>query len=114
LPANLKPTHYRLALRDAIIQSRIAIMHDLGVRIVSTLLLSGTLLFVAFFLFSVLYPRKAAAASPVSPAPAISSKRQDYGYLAPVARPIEWTVLQIEAHGSLMRRKGPQVCAKYA
>lgn len=33
-------------------------MHDLSVRIVSTLLLSGALLFVTFFILSILYPRK--------------------------------------------------------
>jgi YidC/Oxa1 family membrane protein insertase len=72
-------------------------MHDLGVRIVSTLLLSGVLLFVAFFLFNILYPRKAAAATPASRAPLVSSRPKDYGYLAPVARPLEWTLRQVEA-----------------
>jgi len=66
-------------------------MHDLGVRIVSALLLSGSLLFVALFLGSILYPRKVAAASTARSAP------KDYGYLAPVARPLEWTLRQIEA-----------------
>jgi len=75
-------------------------MHDLGVRIVSALLLSGALLFVAFFLFSILYPRKAAAASPASQAPATSSRPKDYGYLAPVARPLEWTLRQVEARAT--------------
>ena len=77
-------------------------MHDLGVRIVSTLLLSGALVFVAFLLFSILYPRKAAAWS-VSPAPTASSRPKDYGYLAPVARPLEWVLRQVEArvtHGA--------------
>jgi YidC/Oxa1 family membrane protein insertase len=74
-------------------------MHDLGVRIVSTLLLSGALLFVAFFLFSVLYPRRSAA-SPASPAPTVSSRPKDYGYLAPVARPLEWTLRQVEARAT--------------
>ena len=72
-------------------------MHDFSVRIVSTLLLSGTLLFVAFLLFSILYPRKAAAAAPASPSPAVSNRPKDYGYLAPVARPLEWTLRQVEA-----------------
>jgi YidC/Oxa1 family membrane protein insertase len=75
-------------------------MNDLGVRIVSTLLLSGALVFVAFFLFSILYPRKAAAAPPANPAPAISSRPKDYGYLAPVARPLEWTLRQVEARAT--------------
>jgi len=72
-------------------------MHDLGARIVSTLLLSGVLLFVAFFLFSILYPRKVAAASPAGAGPAVASRPKDYGYLAPVARPLEWTLRQVEA-----------------
>jgi YidC/Oxa1 family membrane protein insertase len=75
-------------------------MHDLGVRIVSTLLLSGALLFVAFFLFSVLYPRRAAAALPASPVPTVSSRPKDYGYLAPVARPLEWTLRKVEARAT--------------
>jgi YidC/Oxa1 family membrane protein insertase len=75
-------------------------MHDFGVRIVSTLLLSGALLFVAFFLFSILYPRKAAASSPASPVPAVSNRPKDYGYLAPVARPLEWTLRQVEARAT--------------
>jgi YidC/Oxa1 family membrane protein insertase len=75
-------------------------MHDLGVRIVSSLLLSGVLLFFAFFLLSVLYPRKVAATSPASTAPAVSSRPKDYGYLAPVARPLEWTLRQVEAHAT--------------
>jgi YidC/Oxa1 family membrane protein insertase len=74
-------------------------MHDFAVRIVSTLLLSGVLLFVAFLLFSILYPRKAAA-SAVSPAPSISSRPKDYGYLAPVARPLEWTLRLVEARAT--------------
>src|SRR5271169_4376082 len=69
-------------------------MHDLGVRIVSTLLLSGVLLFAAFFLYSIVYPKKVQAAAP---APTVSSRPKDYGYLAPVARPLEWTLRQIEA-----------------
>ena len=75
-------------------------MHDLGARIVSTLLLSGVLLFVAFFLFSILYPRKVAAASPAGAAPAAASRPKDYGYLAPVARPLEWTLRQVEARAT--------------
>jgi len=66
--------------------------------------LSGALLFVAFFLFSVLYPRRAAAALPASPAPTVSSRPKDYGYLAPVARPLEWALRQVEARAT--RRAG--------
>jgi membrane protein insertase Oxa1/YidC/SpoIIIJ len=75
-------------------------MNDLGIRIVSTLLLSGALLFVGFFLFSILYPRKAAAASPANSVPAVSNRPKDYGYLAPVARPLEWTLRQVEARAT--------------
>jgi YidC/Oxa1 family membrane protein insertase len=79
-------------------------MHDLGVRIVSTLLVSGALLFVVFLLFTILYPRKTAAALPVSPAPTVSSRPKDHGYLAPVARPLEWVLRQVEA--GITRRAG--------
>ncbi len=72
-------------------------MHDIGARIVSILLLSGALLFVAVFVMSVLYPRKATAASAAGTAPAAYSGPKDYGYLAPVARPLEWTLRTIEA-----------------
>jgi YidC/Oxa1 family membrane protein insertase len=71
-------------------------MHDIGVRIVSAFLLSGVLLFVAFFLLSILYPRKAVAA-PARTAPVVSSRSKDYGYLAPIARPLEWTLRSFEA-----------------
>jgi YidC/Oxa1 family membrane protein insertase len=66
-------------------------LHDLAVRIASTLLLSGVLLFVAFFIFGVLYPKKAAAAAPVE-----TKQTVDYGYLKPVAQPLEWTLRAIE------------------
>jgi YidC/Oxa1 family membrane protein insertase len=78
---------------------QVALMHDFGVRVVSTLLLSGVLLFVAFFLLSILYPRKVAA-SPANPAQVVSSRPKDYGYLAPLARPLEWTLRQVEARGT--------------
>ena len=79
-------------------------MHDLGIRIFSALLVSGVLLFVTFFFLSFLYSRKAAAASPPNPAPRVSQPAKDYGYLAPVARPLEWTLRQLEAHAT--RRTG--------
>jgi YidC/Oxa1 family membrane protein insertase len=75
-------------------------MHDLGVRIVSALLLGGVLLFVGFFLFRVLYPRRAVAASSAKPATTISTQPKDYGYLALVARPLEWTLRQVEARAT--------------
>jgi YidC/Oxa1 family membrane protein insertase len=74
-------------------------MHDIGVRIVSTLLLSGIFLFIGFFLLSILQTRKAAAATPPSPAPQATAPK-DYGYLAPVARPLEWTLREIEARAT--------------
>src|SRR5580704_14841158 len=67
-------------------------MHDLGVRFVSTLLLSGALLLVTFFLWSIVYPRKAAAISSAGPGPQLSNRPKDYGYLAPVARRVEASV----------------------
>ena len=39
----------------------------------------------------------------MSPAPSSASRPKDYGYLAPVARPLEWTLRQVEArvtHGA--------------
>jgi hypothetical protein len=52
-------------------------MHDFGVRTVYTLLFSGAAVFVAFFLFSMLYPRKAAAAPPASATSGVSSRPKD-------------------------------------
>jgi YidC/Oxa1 family membrane protein insertase len=75
-------------------------MHDLGARILSAILLSGGLVFLAFFLFSILHSRKAAAAEPAGPAPAIANPPKDYGYLAPVARPLEWALRQVEARAT--------------
>ena len=72
-------------------------MHDIGARIVSTLLLSGTLVFVAFLLFSVLYPRKVVAASPANSSPEVSSRPKDLliRYIAPAAHPLEWTLREV-------------------
>lgn len=72
-------------------------MNDFAARIASTLLVSGVLLFVAFFLYSILYPRSVAAASAAGAIPTASSRPKDYGYLAPVAHPLEWTIRQAEA-----------------
>ena len=65
-------------------------MHDLSVRIVSTLLLSGFLLFVAFFLLEYSVPAESVAASAASRSrrgagatPRAVSRPKDYGYLAP-------------------------------
>ncbi|HTX33458.1 MAG TPA: YidC/Oxa1 family membrane protein insertase [Bryobacteraceae bacterium] len=79
-------------------------MHDLGARILSALLCGGALLFVALFLFSLLHPRKAAAASPAGPPPSLASRPKNYGYLAPIALPLEWTLRQAEAR--VTRRTG--------
>jgi YidC/Oxa1 family membrane protein insertase len=80
-------------------------MHDFGVRTVYTLLFSGAAVFVAFFLFSMLHPRKAAAAPPANPTSGVSSRTKDYGYLAPVALPLEWTLRQVEAHATYRARR---------
>jgi YidC/Oxa1 family membrane protein insertase len=71
-------------------------MHDIAVRAASAFLCSGILLFVAFLCYSALYPRKACAAEPV-PAPAVTARAKDYGLLAPIARPLEWTLREVEA-----------------
>jgi YidC/Oxa1 family membrane protein insertase len=68
-------------------------MHDITVRIASALLCSGVLLSIAFLLYA-LQPRKALAASP---APAVTARAKDYGLLAPVALPLEWTLREVEA-----------------
>lgn len=73
-------------------------MHDLSVRILSALLCSGVLLFVAFLIYSVLYPRKVHAAAAAGPASSITTRAKDYGLLAPVARPLEWTVREVKEH----------------
>jgi YidC/Oxa1 family membrane protein insertase len=68
-------------------------MHDLEVRVASTLLFSGVLLFIAFLFYTVLYPQKVTAAVTAAPA----SRHADYGFLAPIARPVEWALNQIQA-----------------
>ncbi|MBZ5579087.1 MAG: hypothetical protein LAP40_21200 [Acidobacteriia bacterium] len=73
-------------------------MQDVGIRIASFLLLSGVLLFATFLLFSLLYPRKAMAAA--GPPPQVVSQSRDYGYLAPVARPLEWTLRQVHTRAT--------------
>jgi YidC/Oxa1 family membrane protein insertase len=69
-------------------------MHDLEVRVASTLLFSGVLLFVACLFYSVLYPQKVEAAT--GSAVPTTSAQSAYGYLAPIARPVEWTLRQIQ------------------
>jgi len=61
-------------------------MHDVSVRLAAAFFASGVLLFVGFLIYSALYPRRVQAATP----------RTDYGVLAPIARPLEWTVREIE------------------
>jgi YidC/Oxa1 family membrane protein insertase len=60
-------------------------MHDLFARIVPALLLSGVLFLAAFFVFRMMHAQK------------VVSSQKNYGYLAPVARPLEWTLRQVEA-----------------
>jgi YidC/Oxa1 family membrane protein insertase len=74
-------------------------MPDLGIRITSMVLFSGIVLFAAFFFFSLIYPRKAAAA----PAPPAASQN-NYGYLTPVAKPLEWTLRKL--HDRVTLRTG--------
>jgi YidC/Oxa1 family membrane protein insertase len=68
-------------------------MHDVGLRIASALLLSGILVTFSFILYSFLYPRRVSAA-PASGSP--PSVARSYGYLAPIARPLEWTLREVE------------------
>lgn len=71
-------------------------MHDPGLRAISTFVFSGVLAFLLFFLFTTLFvPRKGGAVSPAGPV--ITSEVAGYGMLAPVARPLEWTLREIEA-----------------
>ena len=67
-------------------------MSDVGIRVASFVLLSGVLLFVTFFLYSLLYPRKVVLAAGRD---ARATASADYGYFAPVARPLEWTLRQV-------------------
>jgi YidC/Oxa1 family membrane protein insertase len=69
-------------------------MHDSTVRLASVILCSGVLLFVGFLIYNALYPRKVHAA--VTAASPLRAK--DYGMLAPVARPLEWTLREVERH----------------
>src|SRR5262249_55260094 len=67
-------------------------MHDVSVRLAAAFFASGVLLFVGFLIYSALYPRRVQAATPAS------TPRTDYGVLAPIARPLEWTLREIEEH----------------
>jgi YidC/Oxa1 family membrane protein insertase len=71
-------------------------MHDTGVRIVSALVAGGVLLLVASYVLSLLLARRPAAAA-AHLTPAGIEHPTDYAWLAPVARPIEWTLRQVEA-----------------
>jgi len=75
-------------------------MSDLGIRITSWVLFSGVVLFAAFFFFSLIYPRKAAAA----PSAPQAVSRKNYGYLTPIAQPLDWTLRQL--HNRLTLRTG--------
>ena len=61
-------------------------------RLASLLLGSGILLFIGFLVYSAMYPRKVEVT-----APAATARSRDYGLLAPVARPLEWTLREVQA-----------------
>jgi len=69
-------------------------MHDITVRLASAALCTGVLLWIAFLFYSALYPRRVQAASP---APTTVARPKGYGLLSPVARPLEWTLREVEA-----------------
>src|SRR5437764_1356499 len=66
-------------------------MHDISVRVASLFECSGVLLFLGFLIYSALYPKKVHAAAP-------APVHKDYGVLSPVARPLEWTIREVEEH----------------
>ena len=68
-------------------------MHDFGVRVEFTFLLSGVLLFLGFLFYSALYPRRVMAESPA--VSRVTAPPANYGYLAPIARPLEWTLRRL-------------------
>lgn len=78
-------------------------MHDLGLRLVSMLLLSGVSLCILFLVYSFLNPREAPA-STSSSEPAAATRAHDYGYFGPVARPLEWTLREVNTR--VMYRTG--------
>ena len=67
-------------------------MHDVGVRILSAVLCSGVILFLACQMWCRFRPIQYAAAVR-QPAPR-------YGVLSPVARPLEWTVREVEGRAT--------------
>lgn len=67
-------------------------MHDLGLRLVSIFLLSGVSLCILFLLYNLLNPCEAAASTSNSEPATPAALTHDYGYLGPVARPLEWTL----------------------
>jgi len=78
-------------------------VHDLGLRLVSMFLLSGVLLGILFLIYSFLYPREAAASTSSSES-RTAIRTHDYGYLGPVARPLEWTLREVNTR--VMYRTG--------
>jgi YidC/Oxa1 family membrane protein insertase len=68
-------------------------MHDLGVRVELTFLLSGVLLLLGYLFYSALYPRKIMAESGVISR--VATPPASYGYLAAIARPLEWTMRRL-------------------
>jgi YidC/Oxa1 family membrane protein insertase len=68
-------------------------MHDLGVGVELTFQLSGVLVLLGFLFYSALYPRKIMAESPVISR--VATPPVSYGYLAAIARPLEWTMRRL-------------------
>lgn len=66
-------------------------MHDVVVRIASLLLVSGVLLVVTFYLYSLLYPRRVAASGPVEPSTVSAASSN------PATQALEWALRQVEA-----------------
>jgi len=76
-------------------------MHDLGFRVEYTFLLSGLLVLLGCLFYGALNPRRVLAADQ---APRVATPAPNYGYLAPVARPLEWTLRQV--HQRVADRSG--------
>jgi YidC/Oxa1 family membrane protein insertase len=59
------------------------------------LLLSGVSLCILFLLYSLLNPREVTASTSDSEPTTAATRTHDYGYFEPVARPLEWTLREV-------------------